>query len=376
MQLQFGENLKQLRKEKQLTQEKIADVFGVSCQSVSRWELNICYPDVELLPAIANYFGVTIDQLLSNDASSKEIDRSRFFEELGKMDACGEDTVYFIQDFCRKYPDNPEYKWHLVRVASNCVLWGEGDSNRVYPMLEKGVEELIETKYRDAAIERMIDACREEDLEDWLAYAPYHATYNRRGCLVSRYNSRSGCDQAMYMHQGLENLEKFAIQLDRRFPDAFGPEKKGAYQARILRVIETFGDGTQPPDGWKLFYAYKQLVLAACLFATGQTEDGWRHFHSAIKKYQYVFALKDTWLDLGGELFSDLKVNKTWTAAIDAQGNEYELFGIESQSFSQLFVLQHLLTNPRWAWFDSVRDTPAYRAAVEWVQSIKENEST
>ena len=78
MKLYIGEQLKALRKEKQLTQEVLADVLGVSYQSVSRWELGVCYPDMELLPSIANYFGVTIDKLLSNDAVSKEAEEKRF----------------------------------------------------------------------------------------------------------------------------------------------------------------------------------------------------------------------------------------------------------------------------------------------------------
>ena len=74
MNLNFAENLKRLRKEKEITQEKLADFLGVTGQTISRWELGICYPDLELLPAIANYFGVSIDLLLSNDAISKEKD--------------------------------------------------------------------------------------------------------------------------------------------------------------------------------------------------------------------------------------------------------------------------------------------------------------
>lgn len=72
MNLNFSENFKQLRKEKEHTQEKIAEILGVTGQTVSRWELGMCYPDIELLPSIANYFGVTVDTLLSNDNNSKE----------------------------------------------------------------------------------------------------------------------------------------------------------------------------------------------------------------------------------------------------------------------------------------------------------------
>ena len=62
MNLNFAENFKRLRKEKSVTQDKVAQALDVSGQSVSRWELGICYPDVELLPSIANYFGVSVDK--------------------------------------------------------------------------------------------------------------------------------------------------------------------------------------------------------------------------------------------------------------------------------------------------------------------------
>lgn len=67
MKLYIGEQLKTLRKEKRITQEALADVLGVSYQSVSRWELGVCYPDMELLPTIANYFGVSIDMLITKN---------------------------------------------------------------------------------------------------------------------------------------------------------------------------------------------------------------------------------------------------------------------------------------------------------------------
>ena len=60
----FSEIFKALRKNKQLTQEQIAEVFGVSPQAVSRWENAVSYPDITLLPAMASYFETTVDELL------------------------------------------------------------------------------------------------------------------------------------------------------------------------------------------------------------------------------------------------------------------------------------------------------------------------
>ena len=71
MENKIGEKIKQLRKKAGLTQEKVAEYLGVTFQSVSRWENGAAYPDIQILPAIANYFNVTTDELLGVDDTAK-----------------------------------------------------------------------------------------------------------------------------------------------------------------------------------------------------------------------------------------------------------------------------------------------------------------
>lgn len=54
----------ELRKEKGIGQQDLADVLGVSFQSVSKWETGITMPDITLLPDIAEYFDISVDELL------------------------------------------------------------------------------------------------------------------------------------------------------------------------------------------------------------------------------------------------------------------------------------------------------------------------
>ena len=56
MKLSIGENIKSLRKARNITQETLAEMLGISCQSVSRWQLGVCYPDMELMPEITRIF--------------------------------------------------------------------------------------------------------------------------------------------------------------------------------------------------------------------------------------------------------------------------------------------------------------------------------
>lgn len=67
MKFDFGENLKQLRMTKGLTQEQVAELLNVSKQSVSRWENNVTYPDITFLPILASFYCITVDSLLGVD---------------------------------------------------------------------------------------------------------------------------------------------------------------------------------------------------------------------------------------------------------------------------------------------------------------------
>lgn len=72
MNIYFSENIKKLRKEHNLTQETLAEYLGVSFQAVSKWERGEGYPDIETLPAISTFFGVTLDDLLGVNHAETE----------------------------------------------------------------------------------------------------------------------------------------------------------------------------------------------------------------------------------------------------------------------------------------------------------------
>lgn len=72
--IQLGSKIRLLRKKKRITQEKLAEALQVTPQAVSKWEMGTSYPDIALLPLIANYFEVTLDALFGYDAGAlKEI---------------------------------------------------------------------------------------------------------------------------------------------------------------------------------------------------------------------------------------------------------------------------------------------------------------
>lgn len=68
----MGARIAQRRKEKSMTQEALAQVLGVSNQAVSKWESDICCPDIQLLPALCDALEMTLDALFGREASQPQ----------------------------------------------------------------------------------------------------------------------------------------------------------------------------------------------------------------------------------------------------------------------------------------------------------------
>ncbi|MDR1693518.1 MAG: helix-turn-helix domain-containing protein [Oscillospiraceae bacterium] len=75
----IAENLKALRKEKDLTQEEVSELLGLSPQSVSKWERGETMPDITLLPALANLYQVSVDTLIGMDKINDRQTRNGIF---------------------------------------------------------------------------------------------------------------------------------------------------------------------------------------------------------------------------------------------------------------------------------------------------------
>lgn len=89
----FGEKLQSLRKEKNWTQEQLADRIGISRQSLSKWELDAATPDTEHIVRLSRLFGISTDTLLLDDApfppsAAKAAGSRRRWELIGGALAC------------------------------------------------------------------------------------------------------------------------------------------------------------------------------------------------------------------------------------------------------------------------------------------------
>ena len=75
--MSFAENLKQLRKEKQLSQEELAEILDVSRQAVSKWEQGIGYPEVEKLLLLSSKLNISLDSLMATEIAQESNTRKQ-----------------------------------------------------------------------------------------------------------------------------------------------------------------------------------------------------------------------------------------------------------------------------------------------------------
>ena len=110
----IGTTISALRKEKGVTQEELAKHVGISAQAVSKWE-NGGVPDIELLPKIADYFGISIDRLFGREVLTPQKAHSVYMQDIA--DAPEEER--FSKAFA--------YVWDIERALSGGVLAQDND---------------------------------------------------------------------------------------------------------------------------------------------------------------------------------------------------------------------------------------------------------
>ena len=71
----IGTVLKSLRRERGITQERLAEYLNVTPQAVSRWECGLALPDITTVPVIAGFFGISCDRLLGTEADDRHSSR-------------------------------------------------------------------------------------------------------------------------------------------------------------------------------------------------------------------------------------------------------------------------------------------------------------
>lgn len=106
--MSIGSKIKALRRAKNLTQEELAEVLGVSSKAVSQWECGRTAPDISQLPVLCNFFEVTADELLEIDVFHKTAERDKIIAEVMALSKNGrsEELLVVLREGLKRFPND------------------------------------------------------------------------------------------------------------------------------------------------------------------------------------------------------------------------------------------------------------------------------
>ena len=93
--MSIGTKIKQLRRERGITQEQLAEYLGITPRAVSQWECERTSPDISQLPLLANYFDVSADYLLGIDKARDEAETTAVLDEYNRLNNLGRSIDVF-----------------------------------------------------------------------------------------------------------------------------------------------------------------------------------------------------------------------------------------------------------------------------------------
>ncbi|MCH1960235.1 helix-turn-helix domain-containing protein [Romboutsia hominis] len=157
--IKIGENIKLLRRKKNITQEQLASINGVSIPAVSKWEKGVSFPDITYLPVLANYFEVNIDDLLNYRKELDENDIAKIIKECEELISINsiEESIKLCESYMKNYPSNYKLKFKLTHIYSLAMiketdLNKEDITNRIIEILEDIVDNTNDIELKEYSL--------------------------------------------------------------------------------------------------------------------------------------------------------------------------------------------------------------------------------
>ena len=215
MQLYIGENIKRLRKQKDITQETLAEHMHVSTAAVSKWERNETLPDISMIIPLASYFGVSTDEILGLDTAKNEEKIKQYLNESNHLAALGKASERFelikkaYNDFPNDWRIVEAYMWQL-NYDPNCTgpYGNEVHKEELYGLCERVLNECNVDKTRYSALSiigglYILDGEKEKALETAKRFPDYWTTQGEE--LEHSYDCENG-EEAEWFCQLRENI--------------------------------------------------------------------------------------------------------------------------------------------------------------------------
>lgn len=387
--LKIPEVILRERRKKNMTQEELAASLGVSPQAISNWERG-GYPDITLLPRIANFFGITVDELIGNDEVTREEDIKSFTDRYWKLTDSREGyakRMELAKEYYRKYPLEYEIMHCLGYAIVNNMAQIEENLPLLREIHEKIMSGCTDENYRRDSIHRMCYVCTDDELEDrigrseldWSEAVAIGEIREERFLLQERYaeyySQRNSNDLMIFMqYLGRNNMNFY------RREDAFvfaEPARTAAWEMHKMRLLERFDEGGIVPDAWCGCYAEFSLKAAGALIGCGRVDEGFAQLEKTFPLYERWLKIPDgALMDAGApQAFGGAKITKWDNTACTVHVHFADGTKVWTPYLWLFWQLRGdiFCAMTQWSWFEGVKEDPRYIAILERAKKLADN---
>lgn len=384
MKLKLGENLRRLRKERDLTQEQFAEAIGVSFQAVSRWENGTSYPDMELLPALSSFFGVSVDCLIGYSEVEKEAQAKALFEELQREayeEPFDTDTIVALICEVRRHHLNRPYIhmfWPISRGMERCYRLP-----KVLPQVRQTAECILQKPCdpvtRDQVLFYMAMIEEEDRLDEFLKGHSIPEELTQNNLRLNRYARLGDWDRYASLMQSRRFTalcKVFASWKDPRVP--MTPEEAlyiNDMQLALLHAVnKQTPDAVHPvsANGALDCFVNSRLWLGAerinALAGLGRTEVALTVLADVVALLEQLMAIKEpTTLRSASPWLSDI----AWTAQ-EEYGKPHNDPNEQEERLIRVANKESCYDTFPSSWYETFMKN-GYAAGSEWCETVRKD---
>ena len=390
--LKIAEVILRERRKLKLTQEELANALMVSPQAVSNWERG-GYPDITLLPRIANYFKITVDELIGNDAATMDEDMISFGNKYRSNQYSKLEKLAFAKEMYQKYPNNFELIHYLGDLIVDNMDTISDNIELLKELHQRIMSECTDEEYRRSSIHRMCFVATDDKLEDligqselnWQEAIAIGELREERYVLQGRYDEfrreRNATDLLIFMqYLGRHCMNYYGTPDKQIWVQTFSePERTAAWEQHKLSVLEHFdpcySKENGVPDAWCGCYAEFTLKAAGALIACNKLDEGFSLLEKAFSRYELWNKIpQGAWMSVGNEAaFGYARVNK------EDQNHTTDIKFEDGKTVWSPYLwlfwqrpddIYKAMT--KWPWFDNVREDERYSKLLEKAKDMAE----
>lgn len=391
MNLNFGENLKKLRRSLDMTQDELANALGLSIQAISRYETQAAYPDIEMLPVIAGYFGVTVDSLLGVSGEAKERRRGEYRMK-ANAEKDPEKRLEILKKWCSEFPDD----WEAVAFAMVTIGYIPKEKQNLTELrrlAEKSVKLCTDRIWRGHLIYRYLGAEPDESVAmKFIEENNYEYDMSKMRLMTEYYAGRDET-KTRALNQG---IYQESISEAMRFMTLFryGGDVRDAINGCELALDFLTKLSHNPcltkPDMWISDKIMALLRLSNNHLFFDETEEGYKALDTAVTLVENALSLPDgSDISFGSPKFDMLDATTQKSVNVTLMNEELSAvygfvldmnvknFPIDKSLLPDNYVNQVMYANnyrtiiaePRWRNFTRYKDDPEYQKYVKRIKA-------